>query len=109
MPISLSNAAYQKQGKDAEARTELNKVRARVGMPDITASGDALFTAIVKERQVELAYEGFRFWDLVRWGLAEQELGSLGFVKGKHEHFPIPLDEINGNVLIGAENQNPGY
>jgi len=39
--------------------------------------------------------------------LADQELKNLGFVKGKHEHFPIPLDEMNGNSLIGS--QNPGY
>ncbi len=107
--LLMAAEAYQKQGKDLEARTELNKVRARAGMPNITASGAALFTAIVKERQVELAFEGFRYWDLVRWDLAQQELSSLGFVKGKHELFPIPLDEINGNVLIGPKNQNPGY
>lgn len=105
--LLMAAEAYQKQNKDAEARTEINKVRARAGMPNITASGDALFTAIVKERQVEFAYEGLRFWDLVRWGLADQELKNLGFVKGKHEHFPIPLDEMNGNSLIGS--QNPGY
>ena len=106
--LLMAAEAYQKQGgKDAEARIELNKVRTRAGMPAVTASGDALFTAIVKERQVELAYEGFRFWDLVRWGLADQELKNLGFVKGKHEHFPIPLNEMNGNTLI--KNQNPGY
>ena len=103
----MAAEAYQKQAKDVEARAELNKVRARAGMPNITASGDALFTAIVKERQVELAYEGLRFWDLVRWGLADQELKTLGFIKGRHEHFPIPLDEMNGNVLIG--DQNPNY
>jgi hypothetical protein len=107
--LLMAAEAYQKQGKDLEARIELNKIRTRAGMPAITLSGDALFTAIVKERQVELAYEGLRYWDLVRWGLAQQELSTIGFVKGKHEHFPIPLDEINGNVLIGTSNQNPGY
>lgn len=107
--LLMAAEAYHKDNKDLEARIELNKVRARVGLTPITSSGTALFDAIVKERQLELAYEGFRFWDLVRWGLAQQELSSLGFVKGKHELFPIPLNEINGNVLIGSENQNPGY
>lgn len=107
--LLMAAEAYQKQGLDVEARFELNKVRARAGMPAISAAGTALFTAIVKERQVELAYEGLRFWDLVRWDLAQQELSALGFVKGKHELFPIPLNEINGNSEIGPENQNPNY
>jgi hypothetical protein len=107
--LLMAAEAYHKDNKDALARIELNKVRARVGLLPVSASGNALFTAIVKERQVELAYEGFRFWDLVRWDLAQQEVSTLGFVKGKHEYFPIPLDEINGNILIGPENQNPGY
>lgn len=104
--ILMAAEAYYRQGKEGEAKTELNKIRSRAGLADVTASGDALFTAIVKERQTELAFEGVRFFDLVRWGLAPQVLGAQGFVTGKHELFPIPLDELTNNDLI---QQNPGY
>lgn len=97
--------AYYRQGLEDNCRTELNKVRTRAGLADVTATGDALFTAIVKERQTELAFEGVRFFDLVRWGLAAQVLGNK-FVPGKHELFPIPLDELTNNDLM---HQNPGY
>lgn len=104
--LLMASEAYYRQGKEAESRTELNKVRSRAGLADVDASGDALFMAIVKERETELAFEGVRFFDLVRWGLAPQVLGSQGFVTGKHELFPIPLDEITNNDLI---QQNPKY
>ncbi len=104
--LLMASEAYYRQTLEDKSRTELNKVRQRAGLGDVTASGTALFDAIVKERQTELAFEGVRFFDLVRWGLAPQVLGSLGFVTGKHELFPIPLDEVTNNNLIV---QNPGY
>jgi hypothetical protein len=102
--LLMAAEAYYRQGKEAECRTELNKVRNRAGLADVTASGDALFTAIVHEREVELAFEGVRYFDLVRWGLAASTLE--GFVSNKHEHFPIPQDEITNNDLMS---QNQGY
>jgi hypothetical protein len=49
--------------------------------------------------------EGHRFFDLVRTGRAAQEID--GFQVGKHELFPIPIQEIQlaGNTW----EQNPGY
>ena len=76
-----------------------------VAGPDVTATGTALFDAIVRERQVELAFEGVRFQDLVRWGKAVAELGPLGFVTGKHEVLPIP----DYDIRTGGLTQNPGY
>ncbi|MBB6459658.1 RagB/SusD family nutrient uptake outer membrane protein [Flammeovirga kamogawensis] len=110
--LLLAAEAYYREGRETDARNMLNKLRQRAGGLadyDATVSGAALFDAIVNERRVELAFEGTRYWDLVRWGLAEQELGDLGFVSGKHELFPIPLDEINGNPGITEADQNPGY
>ena len=104
--LLMTSEAYYRQGLESKALTVLNQVRARAERADVTATGTALFDAIVKERQVELAMEGVRFFDLVRWGLASQVLGSK-FVVGKHELFPIPLDEMTNNSLIGG--QNPGY
>lgn len=57
----------------------INLVRSResVKMPPITeTSPDKLFKIIQKERMIELAFEGWRLWDLYRWGIAEEELNK---------------------------------
>ncbi len=105
-------------GDDGSGLNALNAVRARVDMPAV----DALTTeAIIHERDVELAFEGFRYMDLVRWSLDPQwginwdeiewginEANSVNpFVVGKNEFLPIPLTEINVNR--GMQEQNPGW
>lgn len=92
---------------DNEALTELNKVRDRADLPPVTTSGQALMDDIKEERQLELAFEGVRYLDLIRWGDAASELGSLGFQSGKHELFPIPADEVRRNSEINEN--NPGW
>ncbi|SDW26426.1 Starch-binding associating with outer membrane [Lutibacter oricola] len=106
--LLMAAEAYHKNNEDGKALIELNKVRDRAGLDDITATGSALFDAIVKERQLELAFEGQRFWDLVRWGMADAELSSYGY-QSKHQLYPIPTNEISRNSLISPEDQNPGY
>lgn len=100
-------------GKEGDARTSLNQVRARArgadvnALPDVTASGQALMDAIYHERRVELGLEGHRFFDIVRTGRGTTLLGPLGYVEGIHNHFPIPLSQIqatNGSIV-----QNNGY
>ncbi|MGX5820063.1 RagB/SusD family nutrient uptake outer membrane protein [Chitinophaga lutea] len=103
--LLMAAEAYYRAGQEGRAREELKKVRLRAGLPEVSASGAALFNAIVNERFLELAFEGHRFRDLVRWGLAEQELGGLGFKPKKHELFPIP----NEDVRVGNLAQNQGY
>ena len=93
---------------DAKALAYLNRVRERAfgdSTHNVTATGGALTTAIYHERRVELVGEGHRFFDLVRTGEASSSIE--GFVTGKHELFPIPIEEIqfsNGNWA-----QNPNY
>ncbi|AUS04802.1 RagB/SusD family nutrient uptake outer membrane protein [Pseudotamlana carrageenivorans] len=108
--LLLTAEAYQKLGQDAAARTELNKVRNRAGLGDIdpSVSGDALFDAIVNEKYLELAFEGQRFWDLVRWDLAATELAGTGY-SSKNDLFPIPITEIDKNSELDESDQNPGY
>lgn len=95
---------------DAKAQGYLNQVRRRAfavndASKDITATGTALYDAILNERRLELAMEGERFFDLVRTGRADAVLKPLGFVKGKHELFPIPQFEVEVSGLT----QNPNY
>ncbi|WP_082438521.1 RagB/SusD family nutrient uptake outer membrane protein [Nonlabens sp. YIK11] len=90
---------------DGQARTYLNIVRRRAELGNLDLSGTALGDAIFKERRVELVGEGHHFFDLVRTGRAANEID--GFVPGKHEVFPIPLEEI---LLAGNRwEQNPNY
>lgn len=90
-------------GDDGKAAIYLNQVRSRANLGAYT--GD-IFEAIVRERQMELCFEGVRFLDLIRWGKAPEVLGSFGFVAGKHELYPIPADEMRNNTNAV---QNPGY
>ncbi|MCX6229511.1 MAG: RagB/SusD family nutrient uptake outer membrane protein [Bacteroidia bacterium] len=85
----------------ARAQALLDAVRVRAGLPSVPVS----LAAIKAERRLELAGEGYRFFDLVRWGDASAKLASRGFVAGKHEIFPIPFRELQGTKLV----QNPGY
>ena len=51
----------------------MNQVRARVGLPSVAYSDNALR----KERRYELAFEGLRWGDIRRWGIAEQVLNDM--------------------------------
>ncbi len=108
--LLLAAEAYNEIGQYGDARAQLNKVRQRAGLADVDVSlvGDDLFEAIVNEKFLELAHEGQRFWDLVRWGRASTELSTTGYTS-KNDLFPIPISEIDKNVLMTIADQNPGY
>ena len=108
-------------GKTATAKEYINKVRARVGLGEVEATDATLR----HERRCELAMEGHRWFDLVRWqgvdgkGLkAHMDAYKLTetedaqhhmqeFIAGKHEIFPIPQEERQLNPT--HMEQNPGY
>lgn len=57
----------------------INKVRGRatVNMPPVTETDPAKLREILRrERRVELALEGLRYWDLLRWGIAHEVLNA---------------------------------
>lgn len=90
---------------EGQARAYLNMVRDRAGLDDVETAGNNLLEDIYRERRLELVGEGHRFFDLVRTGRASQEID--GFEAGKHEVFPIPLEEIE--FAEGNWEQNSEY
>jgi hypothetical protein len=86
----------------SRAQALLDMVRARVGL----ASVPVTLPNIYNERRLELATEGHRWFDLVRWGQASQVLAFKGFKAGTNEILPIPLNETTNGSKV---KQNPGY
>lgn len=94
---------------DGSGLDALNLVRKRVDMPVVTTLTP---TAIVHERNVELATEGHHYHDLIRWSYDPQFNVNLttiipNFDKSKNMYFPIPQSEIDAN--LGVLKQNPGW
>jgi hypothetical protein len=112
-----------------EAKTYLNMLRARAGMPDLTEDGDALMERYRNERRIEMAFEQARYFDVRRWligsqvynntkGIVISEFGDgsveystteVGQPRGWDDRtnlLPILQDEMNRNPLLI---QNPLY
>jgi hypothetical protein len=66
----------------------------------------AFRVAVEQERRVELAFEGHRWFDLVRTGRAAAVMASKG-MQPHHVLFPIPQSQIDINPSLIK--QNPGY
>ncbi len=98
----------------------VNQVRDRAGVPRIA---EATMQTIEQERILELSYEGWRFFDLLRWGKVAERFRRLeasdplfkqfsraqymGFQENKNEWVPLPIDEVEGNPYITQN--NPGW
>ena len=132
--VLLKAEASLELGNDGDALNAVNEIRARArasrwerngtgtGYNTVTGTTPANLTSVTledvyKERRLELFCEGHRFFDIVRWGIADQicpnrpsEFHGSDFKswKGKYSYFqPIPptlISEGKGNVV-----QNPGY
>jgi hypothetical protein len=110
--LLIAAEAANENGNSGLAATYLEVVRKRARgannaiLPAISGDQSTLRTAIKRERRIEFALEGERFYDLVRWGDASSVLGGKGF-QAKHRYYPIPQTAIDqsGGVLI----QNPNY
>lgn len=132
--LNYSEAQNEAVGPDATVYNAINTIRARpgVGMPPLPAglSKDQMRERIRNERQVELAYEEHRFYDVRRWKIADvtenvpaygititKTGNSFSYTKKialegrkfetKHYWLPIPRAEIQASG--GKLTQNPGY
>ncbi|WP_405383095.1 RagB/SusD family nutrient uptake outer membrane protein [Maribacter sp. LLG6340-A2] len=104
--ILMYAEALNENGNTEDALTELNKIRDRAGLDDSPAESQAeVRQAIQDERRLELAFEGHRWFDLVRTGTVDTEMGES--VNPNYYLFPIPISEVlaSGGVIT----QNPGY
>lgn len=95
---------------NASALDAYNQVRTRAAMA--TADAELTKEMLLNERRTELAFENHRFYDLVRFGVAESVLSAFATANGEvfaptDVILPIPQNEIN--VSGGALTQNPGY
>jgi hypothetical protein len=116
----------------------INKVRGRasVNMPPVTTTDPTELREIIRrERRVEFAFEGLRYYDILRWDIAAEELNrqytgmkltndpqnyndfpvddegfliyqQRNFKEGINELWPVPQSEIDINKNL---TQNPGY
>ena len=121
--IYLKYAETQNElGNDAVALEYLNKVRRRAfGLDpdtpapevDFSLAGTELRDAIREERFLELFAEGHRWYDIVRWGIAAEEVAKYPSVRSgpvlfseRDLYFPIPQAELDANPNI---QQSTGY
>ena len=123
--LIAAEAAYN-MGNTAEAQACLNALRNSRGVPTTDLTGEELYAEIKAERARELAFEGFRLWDLRRWnqGIGPRSFqGAAGYyevppsfyapnfkvnIKPGNKMFvwPFPENEMNINTNI---KQNPGW
>lgn len=110
-------------GPTAEALQSLNDVRVRSNatLKQLSGTGSvgtlvAFRSAVLEERAMELALEGDRRWDLIRWGIYLDVMNSIqgndevGVNKVRAERnllYPLPISEVSTNTNIHGN--NPGW
>jgi hypothetical protein len=111
--LSYAEAMFESgQGADARALKALNDVRGRPGvqMPPKTELTEDI---IRNERRVELAFEGLRYNDIIRWGIAGQVFPQIavntGGTKRKFDGYLWPIPQQQMDIMQGVWTQNPGY
>ncbi|MCM4167106.1 SusD-like protein [Arenibacter antarcticus] len=127
--LLIYGEAMAQQDNLVEALKALNEVRERAGFTQLVdaSTKKGFMDLLHHERKIELAFEGHRYWDLRRWGLASDILGNLQWEGTKitkiddsnfeyevlnidngrnhnfpdrYNRFPIPTVELQRNPLI---------
>ena len=106
--LMYAEALNETSSPASEVLPLLDPIRTRAGLTSLagTASSQAdVRTAIAQERRVELAFEGHRWFDLVRTGNVDAAMGQS--IDSNYHIFPIPPSEVLASA--GVITQNPGY
>ncbi|MEL6988049.1 MAG: RagB/SusD family nutrient uptake outer membrane protein, partial [Bacteroidota bacterium] len=108
--ILLYAEALNETGSSAESVLNiLDPLRTRAGLDPLDHntinSQDAVRQAILDERRLEMAFEGQRWFDLVRTGTVNSEMGVS--IDNQYYIFPIPVSEVLAS--FGVITQNSGY
>jgi starch-binding outer membrane protein, SusD/RagB family len=92
------------------AQSDLNELRNRAKSPLVSViSQSQMLLTIEEERRMELAFEGHRWYDLVRTGRVTPVMTAFSVNwKSTYELWPIPQTEIQNNPSLSGQ-QNPGY
>ena len=107
MYLIRAEARAQLSGPADLIRDDINTIRNRANLADVAfGTYPELLSGIESERRLELAFEGHRWFDLVRTGRAVDVLPNVTGIN--QTLFPIPLSEILSNTNPGMT-QNPGY
>jgi hypothetical protein len=110
--LLMKAEALNELGSTNLAEAPLNQVRSRAGLPAVSGLSQAAFrTKVFNERRVELAFEGQRWFDLIRINngqYAIEFLRSIGKTNMSEKFllFPIPQKERDANPNLS---QNEGY
>ncbi|MDN5202197.1 RagB/SusD family nutrient uptake outer membrane protein [Fulvivirgaceae bacterium BMA10] len=108
-------------GDETEARTWLNRIRFRAGMPETVASGDELRDLYRNERRIELVYEEHRYHDARRWMIAASTVGrgikamdvQATLKPGATPHVPYRFDkavyDYTYTVVDNTENETRAW
>ncbi len=113
--ILLKAEALNELGDVSGAGDLVDMIRSRVNLPNTTAaSQEEMRLAIEKERRLELAFEGHRWYDLKRTGRAIEVINNALDENGNRLYnisendllWPIPQSELDKNLSL---TQNPGY
>ncbi len=110
--LLMKAEALNEQGKTDEAAVPLNIVRKRAGLDAVSGlTQSEMRDKIIHERRMEFAFEGYRWFDMIRLdhgNYALKFLKSIGKTNVTKDRllFPIPQTERDANPLM---KQNPGY
>ncbi|MGE5317043.1 MAG: RagB/SusD family nutrient uptake outer membrane protein [Chloroflexota bacterium] len=114
--ILLKAEALNETGDITGAAQLVDMIRSRVDLANTTAdTQEGMRLAIEKERRLELAFEGQRWFDLKRTGRAIEVMSNLKGPDGESLNYPvnenrlwwpIPQSELDNNTKLV---QNPGY